>query len=207
MEEVIDGLWREVIERFHENERLFCDRTGCKVEPEGDRFGLSSYGQHFIVDPSSREVSAKTELADHLLTERSSHFVPAFLHYMARIEPISVTGELLKPSNIPGGIIFVQGTHVLPLDHLAQKYNDDSSGFLNRGASLGGMQVGYGDVACRLSVFPKLPLTVILGFGDDEFPPKGELYFDTSARAALPPDVLWGIADLTVNLFLENSAE
>lgn len=54
---------------------------------------------------------------------------------------------------------------------------DDSSGFLNRGASLGGVQVGYGDAACRLPAFPKLPLTVVLWFGDDEFPPKGEHLF------------------------------
>ncbi len=204
MENVIKMLWNEIA---NEDRRVLCDRTGCKVEPDGDRFGLSSYGQHFIIDPSSREVTACTKLADHLLTEKSSHFVPACLHYMARIEPITVTGELLKPSNIPGGIVFIQGTHVLPLDQVAQQYNDDSSGFLRRAQSFGGAQVGYGDVACRLPVFPKLPLTVVLWFGDDEFPPKGELFFDTSARTALPPDVLWGLADLTVELLLENSAE
>ena len=90
-----------------------------------------------------------------------------------------------------------------PFDRLAGTYNDAPGPFLDCAGRLGGCEVGYGDVACRIFVFPKMPITIILRFGDEAFPPKGELYFDRSARTALPPDVLWGIADLTVELFLK----
>ncbi len=224
-ENVERTLWREL--RSEKSEAL-CERTGCKeIDPaaheeiglnttnegngstdtEGAGFFITSFGQPILIDRENGRLLGETETARYLLNEKKEKFVPALLYYLARIERINITGELLKPSNIPGGIFFIQGTHVLPLDSLARKYNDAPGPFFDCTGRLGGFEVGYGDVACRIFVFPKMPITIVVRSGDDEFPPKGELYFDTSARTALLPNVLWGIADLTVELFLENRGE
>ena len=47
-------------------------------------------------------------------------------------------------------------------------------------AALGGQPADYGDVAVTVSGFPRVPVTVVLWRGDEEFPPDGNMLFDGS---------------------------
>ena len=47
-------------------------------------------------------------------------------------------------------------------------------------AKLGGRKAGYGDVSVTINAFPRVPVTIALWRGDDEFPPRGSVIFDSN---------------------------
>ena len=105
-----------------------------------------------------------------------------------------------------GGEIYRKGAHMLPLGRLAAQFDHDAAGFRRAAEGLGGEELEYGDVSCRLYPFPKLPVSISIWFSDDEFSERADLFFDTSSNGQFPPDVLWGIAAMCVELLLPVSS-
>jgi Domain of unknown function (DUF3786) len=112
---------------------------------------------------------------------------------------IICTGRHIKLETMQGGNIFTKGSHVLPLDTAAQKYG---KGFVERGRSLGGERMQYGDAAFQLFPLPKVPVILILRLEDEEFTARVDLLFDSSCRLLLPTDILWSIAMMSLHVIL-----
>ena len=74
----------------------------------------------------------------------------------------------------------------------------DLDGFKERGRELGGKGLDHGDAAIRLYPFPKLPVTMILWMGDNEFTAQVDFFFDATCDKQLPTDVLWSTGMVTV---------
>jgi hypothetical protein len=45
---------------------------------------------------------------------------------------------------------------------------------------------------------PRIPLTVILWLGDEEFPSRADLLFDSSAALHVPLDINWSLAMMSL---------
>jgi len=104
----------------------------------------------------------------------------------------------VKPANIQGGDLFFRGSHTLPLENLAKIYGEDTSSFFQKGRELCAKAEPYGDASIRLFPLPKIPVTLILWLGDDEFPARTDLLFDSTADIHLPLDMLWSLAMLSI---------
>jgi hypothetical protein len=51
---------------------------------------------------------------------------------------------------------------------------------------------GHGDVAAMFQALPRIPVTLVLWAGDDEFEPSGKILFDRSIADYLPTeDIAW----------------
>ena len=44
----------------------------------------------------------------------------------------------------------------------------------------GARRVAYGDVAVAVNAFSRVPITIVLWQGDEEFPPQGDILFDAA---------------------------
>ena len=49
---------------------------------------------------------------------------------------------------------------------------------IDAGEKLGGHKADYGDAAVTVNAFSRVPITIILWRGDDEFAPQGNIAFD-----------------------------
>ena len=164
--------------------------TGCYL--------VRSLGHDFSLCPEERRVRGVSDGAEEFYVRHRVYFDHSVLCVLAAGRSVGRTGRLVKPANLPGGHhFFTRGTHVLPLDELASKYGSDREGFISAGLARGGIQVAYGDVAVELSPVPSVPVVMILWLGDDEFPARADLLFDSSAEYTAPLDVLWASAMLT----------
>ncbi|TAL23845.1 MAG: DUF3786 domain-containing protein, partial [Nitrospirae bacterium] len=67
---------------------------------------------------------------------------------------------------------------------------------------LGGKLLNYGDAAVELLPLPRIPVTLILWFSDDEFPARADLLFDATCERHLPLDIVWSIAMLSALVML-----
>jgi hypothetical protein len=94
--------------------------------------------------------------------------------------------------------MFFRGSHVLPLENLAERYEDDKEVFLKRGKELCGEVLNFGDASVRLFPVPRIPMTIILWLRDEEFPPRADLLLDSSCELQVPLDIIWSVAMMSL---------
>jgi hypothetical protein len=111
--------------------------------------------------------------------------------------------KMIRPEDLKGGSIYSKGSHVLPLDKIADKYGRDREGFIQRGNELGCEELAYGDASIKLYPFPRIPIIIILWKADDEFAARSDLLFDATCELHLPVDIIWSTAMMTVLMMLK----
>jgi len=155
---------------------------------------IKSFGMDLSIDPKTNSIHTDAPEGDLLLKKLGYFSVLSILWYMTSARDIPLSNRLVQPENLKGGHIFFRGTHVLPLDKLALRYTHDIEAFLKRGAALGGRRLDYGDASVQLFPFPRIPVVIILWRGDEEFPPRADLLFDSTCELHLALDILWSTA-------------
>jgi hypothetical protein len=190
--EIIAGLLPEDV----------CRRTGAEFDHATGAYRLPAFGTWFSVDPKKKEILNLSPEGEIFLKRLRYFFVLSVLWYLVKATDSKPTGNLVKPSGLPGGDIFFRGSHVLPLEAVAKKYAQDRGGFKDRGRNYGGKLVEYGDAAIEFPAFPKIPVTVILWLADEEWESRADLLFDSTALSHLPIDVLWSVAMMAVLVFM-----
>ena len=179
-----------------------CRNASARCAPDGDAYLLSCFGQEVRVCPSRRELTADSPVAPTLLGRFRYFSELAILWYLAGAREIPPSGKLIRPSDLKAGQIFAAGSHVLPLDKLAQKYGNDAEGFFERGRALGGEDAGLGDASLRLLPFPRVPAVLVLWKECEEFRARADLLFDSTCELHLPQDIIWATAMLSVLIML-----
>ena len=175
-----------------------CQQADVSYKFEAGKFVMRSFGQEIVVDVSNYTISSPTPLGEKLLHGLDYFFDLACLWYLGKAKNRPLTGKLISPASLSGGEIFQKGTHVLPLDQIAAMYGNNLEGFYKRGIELGGMKLEHGDASLLLHPFPRVPVTMILWAGDDEFPARADMFFDASCEQHLPMDVIWSTAMTSV---------
>ncbi|MFC1913337.1 DUF3786 domain-containing protein [Chloroflexota bacterium] len=159
---------------------------------------LRLFSEEVSVSPEDRIIRSNSVAADFLLNGLRHYSRLSLLWYLIQSKDIPLSGKLINPGSVAGGLIFSKGSHRLPLDKIAERYGNDISGFLCRGGEFGGRQLDYGDVSLRLFPFPRIPLVLLLWANDKEFPARADLLFDVTCSTHLPPDVIWSTAMLSI---------
>jgi hypothetical protein len=174
-----------------------CMRADARCTPDGEAYLLSCFGQEITIRPCRREMTADTPAGEVLLNRFRYFSELAILWYLASAKAIPPSGRLIRPSDLKAGQIFATGSHVLPLDKLAQKYGSNVQGFLERGRVLGGEAAGLGDAALRLLPFPRVPVALVLWKECEEFRARTDLLFDSTCELQFPQDIVWATAMLS----------
>jgi hypothetical protein len=179
-----------------------CIKAQVNFDKASGIYTLRSYSWDISVSVKDRKIFSGDPASD-LLLHKLGHFSRlSVLWYLVSAKDIPLSGNLINAFNIKGGHLFFRGTHVLPLDKLAEKHKADIKGFLARGLELGGERQLYGDASVRLCPLPRIPVTLILWEADDEFPPRAELLFDSTCDLQLPIDITWSIAMMSILIML-----
>ncbi len=169
-----------------------------QYEAASGTFFITSYSMEFRVSVRDRNIESTAPGSEVLLKRLGEFFRLSVLWYLVSARDVPCTGRLVKIENLPGGEAFSRGSHVLPLNKLAQKYGNDKEGFIAKGKSLGGELQQYGDASVRLLPFPRVPVVLSLWLADEEFPARADLLFDSSCGLQLPPDIAWSVAMMSV---------
>lgn len=179
-----------------------CQNSGARFDVSLDSFILPSFGQDILICPTRREMKASSPGTATLL-EKSRYFAElAILHYLAGARNLPLSGKLIRPSDLKSGQIFAIGSHVLPLDRLAQKYGRNIEGFLTRGQELKAQNAGLGDASLRLMAFPRVPAVISLWKECEEFPARADLLFDASCELHMPQDIVWATAMISILILM-----
>lgn len=179
-----------------------CRRALATFETSCCAYVLTVFGQDVLVSMPERRLFGRTAEATALIDRTGQHVALSALCYLAGAGELPPSGRLVKPNDLPGGDIYERGTHVLPLDRMAEEYGDDTDAFVARGCALGGQPLEYADASVRLFPFPRIPMAALLWARDPEFAPRASLLVDETCRQHLPVDIVWSAAMMTVLVML-----
>lgn len=180
-----------------------CYRAEADFSPGQGSYTIGVLGCPVVVTPAARTMSGECAESELILSKAAYFSRLSILFYLIGAQKIPAAGRLVRPSDLKAGQIYLQGSHVLPLDQIAVRFARDVEGFLRQAARFGGEPRAYGDAGAELRPLPRLPVTLVFWREDDEFPARGDLLFDATCEQHVPADILWSIAMLCVKVMLE----
>lgn len=181
-------------------------RTCSTFDRAEGRYTIHCFGIPFDVYPCDRKIECSGTGGELFLGKFRDLFRLSVLWYFAGAKYIPLSGRLVRPTDVKGGHRFSSGTHVLPLDEIAEKYAKDAGAFLRQGRRYGAEKAeGYGDAAIRLYPLPRVPVTVLLWLEDEEFPPRVDLFFDSTCDLQISlSDIVWAVALMCALVMLDD---
>ncbi len=179
-----------------------CKRAGVQFNRESGLYTLKSFGMEFSIFPKAKSMSGTAAESSLLLGRLAYFFRLSVPWYLISAKEIPFTGRLVKPADLAGGQLFFRGSHILPLDKMAEKFGGNTVNFMKRGGELGGEPLDYGDASFRFYPLPRVPVIMILWGADEEFPARADLLFDSTCELHLPLDIIWSVAMMSILIML-----
>ncbi|WP_027370006.1 DUF3786 domain-containing protein [Desulfovermiculus halophilus] len=155
-------------------------------------------GQTVAVSLGQKRLWAQSDLGNSMLNTYPEYSKLSILRYLAHAQDKPLSGEMIKPSQLPGGDFFASGSHVLPMGALARRFDHLGQELVRRGKVLGGVQDEHGDAGLKLFSFPRIPVQLIFWFSDDEFPAGATLLVDRSCLEHMAVDIVWSTCMLSL---------
>ncbi len=180
-----------------------CCRAKVTYDKSLNTYILKSFGYNINVSLLNKDISSDSQESELQLKKLGDYSRLSILWYLMRAKNIVPSNKMVRPGDLRGGSIYSKGSHVLPLDRIADKYGSDIEGFSQRGNEIGCEELVYGDISIKLYPFPRVPIIIILWKDNNEFPARSDLLFDSTCELHLPVDIIWSTAMMTVLMILK----
>jgi hypothetical protein len=160
-----------------------CQRCGAQYLP-GKQAGIIRHlNQSYRIDLAGGEVSLSegkeaVPIRDKIL----------ILHYFLHASGAPLTGELITYKELKEGINYYPTFFKRAIEPIVNNFSDDPVKLLDIAGPLGARKTDYGDTAVTIDAFPRVPLTIVLWQGDNEFAPDGNILFDSTIPDYLPTE-------------------
>ncbi|MDP2730783.1 MAG: DUF3786 domain-containing protein [Dehalococcoidales bacterium] len=110
------------------------------------------------------------------------------LHYFLTAKGTPLTGKLIPFRELPEGTVYSPTFAKRTIQPLLTNFGKEPERLLEICQKLGGIKTDYGDMAVTIDAFSRVPITIVLWRGDDEFPPEGNILFDATIPDYLPTE-------------------
>lgn len=154
-----------------------CLKSGaeCKVIDSKKVITIEYLNRLYTVTLPDMEISLKD--SDEAVPPRDKILI---LHYLARAKGTPASHKIIAYKELPEGAnyfpTFVKRAIKPIIDHFSNKPHR----LLDAAEMLGGHQANYGNMAVTINAFCRVPITFVLWQGDEEFPPEGNIVFDSA---------------------------
>ncbi|MEW6555196.1 MAG: DUF3786 domain-containing protein [Actinomycetota bacterium] len=112
------------------------------------------------------------------------------LRYVKLSCGVPTSGEWIAYRDLPGGRFYAATLVPTVEQPLARIFGSRRESLEKAASSLGGTCADYGDEAFVFHAFPRVPLLLVLHWGDEEFPPDCRVLFDRCCSSYLNTDDL-----------------
>lgn len=190
-----EGLWQQLLEL---NRGKTAQRAKCRYLPGPERYIITLLNSEYIVNIPGKQVlsvehSSEAEFSEEL----------CILAYLINSQDLSVANKLTPAQALPGGQFFFRGLHKLATEKLEEVFGQCPERLYEVVDEFGAKRCQFGDACIELYVLPRIPLTIVIWRGDEEFGARASILFDETAAAQLPLDALWAAANLTIKTLVK----
>ena len=104
------------------------------------------------------------------------------LHYLTQAKGTPLTGKLIAYKELPEGVDYFRTYYARAIKPLVKHFGEQPQRLLDIAPGLGGTKAEYGDISVTIPGFSRVPITLVLWQGDEEFPPEGNILFNSTIR-------------------------
>jgi len=102
------------------------------------------------------------------------------LHYLTQARGTPLSNKIITYKELPEGANYFRTFSKRAIKPLVDHFGREPGQLVNTAKKLGGRRVDYGDVAVTIDAFSRVPVTLVLWRGDEEFPAEGSILFDST---------------------------
>jgi len=102
------------------------------------------------------------------------------LHYLTLAKGIPIANKFIAFKELPEGASYFPTFSKRSIEPLIDHFGREPHRLIDAAERLGGRKVDYGDAAVTISAFSRVPITLVLWQGDEEFSPQGNILFDAT---------------------------
>ena len=102
------------------------------------------------------------------------------LHYLTLARGAPLSHKLIAFQELSEGASYLRTFSKRSIEPLVKYFGGEPNRLMEVAKRLGGQKVDYGDAAVKIDGFKLVPVTLVLWRGDEEFPPRGNILFDTT---------------------------
>lgn len=171
----LDNTYHIVRERLAEVDiPRQCHNSGAEFQPPGT-VSLKFLNQAYVINPVSADVviagsNQPVPLRDKIL----------ILHYFTQAKGTALKDSPVTYRDLPGGLVYYPTFVKRTVKSLVDTFGKDARKLLLAGTILGAKPANMGDASLIVSAFARVPVTIVLWQGDEEFAPDLNLLFDAS---------------------------
>ncbi len=104
------------------------------------------------------------------------------LHYLAQAKGTPPSGKYITFRELPEGPVYFRTFSKRTIQPLVKNFGQNPARLIDIGEDFGGVSSELGDTSIVIPAFSRVPVTVVIWKGDDEFPPEGSVLFDANIQ-------------------------
>ena len=167
-----------------------CLRSGAQyIDPR--RVSLTYLNQPYLISIPDAEVSLMTGKEEVPIREKI-----LILHYLTQAKGTPLSNKLVTYRELKEGSLYTPVFYQRAIKPIVDHFGSHPQQLVTASAPLGGETADYGDVSIIIPAFPRVPITLVLWKGDDEFPPEGNLMFDSTVPDYLTNDDIHTLCEI-----------
>ncbi len=154
-----------------------CQRSGAQYQVVDSQKGIivSYLNQSYLITLPNIEVSLVGSVGGVPIRDKV-----LILHYFTLAKGTPLANKLITYKELPGGSVYFPTFSKRTTKPLLDHFSRGPHLLVDAGEKLGGRKADYGDAAITINAFSRVPITIILWQGDDEFAPQGNIVFDAT---------------------------
>jgi len=154
-----------------------CLKSGAQYQIEDSKIVITTkyLNQSYIVSLPDVEISPMN--SEEAIPLRDKILI---LHYLAQAKGTPLANKVISYKELPEGSNYFPTFSKRAIKPVLDHFGTEPERLIDVAAELGGYQADYGDVAVTINAFPHVPITFVLWQGDEEFPPGGNVLFDST---------------------------
>lgn len=118
------------------------------------------------------------------------------LHYFIQAKGTPLSNHVITYKELKDGVNYFPVFHKRAIRPLVNFFGKEPQKLIDVTASLGGRKAEYGDASVTLNAFPRVPVTLVLWRGDEEFAPDGNVMFDSTVSDYLTNDDIHALCEI-----------
>jgi hypothetical protein len=159
-----------------------CQRSNAQyVVIDSQKLVIVEYlGQSYQITLPNIEISlvgggAEVPMKDKIL----------ILHYLILAKGIPPADKLIAFKELPEGANYFPTFSKRSIEPLAEHFGREPHRLIEVAEGLNAAKAEHGDVSVTINGFSRVPITIVLWRGDEEFPPRSNILFDASISGYL----------------------
>ena len=110
------------------------------------------------------------------------------LHYFTLAKGTPLSNKVITYKELPEGASYFPTFAKRAIKPLLDHFGKEPHRLIDVARKLGGHKADYGDLAVTINAFSRVPITLVLWQGDEEFSPEGNMLFDSTISDYLPTE-------------------